>query len=192
MHLQSAQAAASSFAGAMVANTVAAGQSATLLLDQTMEIVSADAAGRSLLDAQNGIRLSLGKLSTGAASVDSQIRGAIVAGSAISGLRVGRMLISVFPISALQGDGRQAVVIVQPAAADVDDNIDAVRRDCALTGAETETLRLVYKGLNTIEAANVLGLAKSTVRTHLQKVFAKTDTSRQSELVHFVATYQLN
>ena len=40
-----------------------------------------------------------------------------------------------------------------------------------------------------IIAAKRLGIAPTTARTHLQRLFAKTGTARQSELVRFVATY---
>ena len=45
------------------------------------------------------------------------------------------------------------------------------------------------EGLDTIIAAKRLGIAPTTARTHLQRLFAKTGTARQSELVRFVATY---
>jgi DNA-binding CsgD family transcriptional regulator len=50
-------------------------------------------------------------------------------------------------------------------------------------------LALIVEGLDTIVAAKRLGIAPTTARTHLQRLFAKTGTARQSELVRFVATY---
>jgi DNA-binding CsgD family transcriptional regulator len=38
------------------------------------------------------------------------------------------------------------------------------------------------------EVADALGLAPNTVRTHLQRVFLKTDIHRQAELVKLVAS----
>ena len=43
--------------------------------------------------------------------------------------------------------------------------------------------------MDTVEAARKLGIARTTARTHLQCLFAKTGTARQSELVRFVATF---
>ena len=37
--------------------------------------------------------------------------------------------------------------------------------------------------------ALILGISEPTVRTHLQSVFKKTDTSRQADLVKLVAGY---
>jgi hypothetical protein len=46
------------------------------------------------------------------------------------------------------------------------------------------------RGLGGIpEAAPVLGISAPTARTHLQRIFAKTDTTRQADLVKLVASY---
>jgi len=47
----------------------------------------------------------------------------------------------------------------------------------------------VDASIATTLAAKRLGIAPTTARTHLQRLFAKTGTARQSELVRFVATY---
>ncbi|MBP1804781.1 helix-turn-helix transcriptional regulator [Rubellimicrobium aerolatum] len=52
-----------------------------------------------------------------------------------------------------------------------------------LTRAETETLAQMLEGRSLDEAGAVLGVARSTVKTHLDGLFAKTGTRRQAELV---------
>lgn len=52
-----------------------------------------------------------------------------------------------------------------------------------LTAAETRVLKSVLAGRSVTEAAGDLGVAVSTVRSQLNTVFAKTRTTRQSELV---------
>ncbi|MDX3806100.1 MAG: helix-turn-helix transcriptional regulator [Bosea sp. (in: a-proteobacteria)] len=64
-----------------------------------------------------------------------------------------------------------------------------VAEACGLTPTEERMLALIVEGLDTIIAAKRLGIAPTTARTHLQRLFAKTGTARQSELVRFVATY---
>ncbi|MCT4494804.1 helix-turn-helix transcriptional regulator [Bosea minatitlanensis] len=64
-----------------------------------------------------------------------------------------------------------------------------VARACGLTPTEERMLALIVEGLDTVIAARRLGIAPTTARTHLQRLFAKTGTARQSELVRFVATY---
>ena len=64
-----------------------------------------------------------------------------------------------------------------------------VSEACGLTPTEERMLALIVEGLDTIIAARRLGIAPTTARTHLQRLFTKTGTARQSELVRFVATY---
>ncbi len=56
-----------------------------------------------------------------------------------------------------------------------------------LSPAEIRTLERLLAGRTTAEMAGDLGVAVSTVRARLAAVFAKTGTSRQSELVRLAA-----
>ena len=57
-----------------------------------------------------------------------------------------------------------------------------------LTPAETRLLRRLVGGDSLADAARHLNVQMPTVRTHLQAIFRKTDTSRQSELLSLAAT----
>jgi DNA-binding CsgD family transcriptional regulator len=52
-----------------------------------------------------------------------------------------------------------------------------------LTEAEARVAALLAAGHAPREAADKLGISFNTVRTHLQRIFAKTDTARQGELI---------
>jgi len=52
-----------------------------------------------------------------------------------------------------------------------------------LTGGELRVLLAVAQGLGAKEAADMLGIGEPTVRTHLQRIFSKTATSKQSEVL---------
>ena len=52
-----------------------------------------------------------------------------------------------------------------------------------LTGGELRVLLTLAQGAGAKEAADVLGIGEATVRTHLQRLFSKTGTSRQAELL---------
>ena len=81
------------------------------------------------------------------------------------------------------------VLTVDDPESAIDRNIARVSEACGLTPTEERMLILMVEGLDTIIAAKRLGIAPTTARTHLQRLFAKTGTARQSELVRFVATY---
>ena len=53
----------------------------------------------------------------------------------------------------------------------------------ALTPAQSRVALAIYRGATMKEAATQLQIAESTVRTHLNEVYAKTGTSRQAQLV---------
>jgi DNA-binding NarL/FixJ family response regulator len=52
-----------------------------------------------------------------------------------------------------------------------------------LTGGELRVVLALVPGFGAKEAAEVIGLSETTVRTHLQSVFEKTGTTRQTELI---------
>lgn len=52
-----------------------------------------------------------------------------------------------------------------------------------LTKREIECLQMIAKGLSNSEAADVLGLSKATVRTHLEHIYQKLEVSNRVEAV---------
>ena len=55
-----------------------------------------------------------------------------------------------------------------------------------LSGAELRVLLRLAQGGGATEAAETLGIGESTVRTHLRRLFSKTGTSRQAELLQLL------
>ena len=53
-----------------------------------------------------------------------------------------------------------------------------------LTGGELRVLLAMSPGLGVKEAAEMLGIGETTAKTHLQHIYAKTRTSKQTELMH--------
>lgn len=58
-----------------------------------------------------------------------------------------------------------------------------------LTPSELRVLLAIVEGGGVAEAADALGLGEATVKTHLHRLFSKTGTARQAELVKLVAAY---
>jgi DNA-binding CsgD family transcriptional regulator/PAS domain-containing protein len=55
-----------------------------------------------------------------------------------------------------------------------------------LTGGELRVLLALAPGLNVKEAADMIGISASTAKTHLQHIFEKTGTSKQTELLQLL------
>ena len=53
-----------------------------------------------------------------------------------------------------------------------------------LTGSELRVLLAMAPGLSVKQAAEVLGIGDTTAKTHLQSIYAKTGTSKQTKLMH--------
>ena len=53
-----------------------------------------------------------------------------------------------------------------------------------LTPSELRVLLAMAPGLGVKEAAEVLGVSETTAKTHLQHIYGKTGTSKQTELLH--------
>jgi DNA-binding CsgD family transcriptional regulator len=58
-----------------------------------------------------------------------------------------------------------------------------------LSAAEVRTLNRVLAGDTLPQAANALGIAVTTVRTHLTHIFDKTGASRQADLIRLAAKF---
>jgi DNA-binding CsgD family transcriptional regulator len=60
-----------------------------------------------------------------------------------------------------------------------------------LTPAETRIFDLIVGGMTQTTIAAMLGIARSTVKTHLLRLFAKTGCRRQVDLTNLAARLSL-
>ena len=88
------------------------------------------------------------------------------------------------PLASLPGS---AAVIIQDPSRDAAPPMEAIGLLYGLTTAERNVLEHIADSRTPQEAADHLGVSVNTVKTHLQKVFAKTHTARQADLVRLVA-----
>jgi len=63
---------------------------------------------------------------------------------------------------------------------------EAFARLHKLTGGELRVLLALSQGLGGMEAADMLGISEATMRTHLQHMYSKTGTSRQTDLLRLL------
>ncbi|MFO1105015.1 MAG: helix-turn-helix transcriptional regulator [Amaricoccus sp.] len=87
--------------------------------------------------------------------------------------------------------GAAAALFVAPATTPRPAPLDAIAALFDLTPAETRVLELLGAGRTNAEIAEGLGIAVSTVRTHVLRLFEKTATHRQAELVALLASFTL-
>ncbi len=65
---------------------------------------------------------------------------------------------------------------------------EAIARTLRLTPAEARLCARLMTGISLKEAASALGVRMTTVRTQLRSVFGKTGTTRQAELMRYLAS----
>jgi len=93
----------------------------------------------------------------------------------------------------LSRDGAEpifALFIVQGGQAN-HHGIDGFAEAYGLSKAETRILKALVDTQGPAEAAALLNIALSTVKSHLRKIFQKTNTSRQAELLRLVECCRL-
>jgi DNA-binding CsgD family transcriptional regulator len=78
---------------------------------------------------------------------------------------------------------RAALLIVTDAGSQVDQPLQVFRDAFALTTSEARVLGALIMGGSREMIAKELGLSLSTVKTHMQNLFAKTGVNRQAQLV---------
>ena len=174
-----------------------------ILLDGTGRVRHANRAGEDVLSRGDALCLTHGRLS--AAQPDAARRLAALVASALSnrpaGERGGSMAVTsrhrrlplsvtVSPVRSERMDifdsGPSALVCVTDLEARVSLPEQKLRELFGLTPAETRVTIALFEGFSPQEAAESLGVSFHTVRVHLGRVFEKTGTHRQTELVRLM------
>jgi DNA-binding CsgD family transcriptional regulator len=167
-------------------------------------VINLNSAAERILRAEDGLCMRSGRIAATSTHADQELQGAVhkaLAGEP-STVRTGQSLtcfrpsgkrpyvIHVLPSHRRNADEplRRPMVLVliidpedepEPAAA-------LLRRLYRLTEAEAEVALHVMHGADLKQISEELSISYTTVRTHLQHVFDKTDTHRQAELVRLL------
>jgi DNA-binding CsgD family transcriptional regulator len=109
-------------------------------------------------------------------------------GIVLGGCEEGTAVAHILPLAPGQRRTRHAetavaAVFVQTSTAKVQPDLAPVAEAYGLTPAETDLLARLVAGDDITGAGEALGIAKTTAKTHLARLFAKTGTNRQSMLV---------
>jgi DNA-binding CsgD family transcriptional regulator/PAS domain-containing protein len=179
-----------------------------ILVDPEGRVVHANAAAHTLLGEGRVLRVSCGRLATGDAKTNSDLR-EIFAAAARHDSAVGTSAISlpatsevpesyvahVLPLVA--GKRRHAAarhtataaMFVRKTAFETVSPPNFMAETFKLTMTELRVLFAIVDVGGVPEVAQVLGIARSTVRTHLSRIYEKTGVARQLDLVKLVAGY---
>lgn len=176
-----------------------------LLLDGKGRIRHANSLGEAILRDGDGLRNEAGILTCQHAEDATALRRAIDASARMVGeaphvlairRRSARRPLSVL-IAPLRG--RSAWTSASPACCAIVTDAEraqpaspaTMRRLYGLTAAEARIAAALLESDRLVDVAEKLSISLSTVRTLLQRVFAKTDTHRQAQLVRLMMAHQL-
>jgi DNA-binding CsgD family transcriptional regulator len=178
------------------------------LVDGEFQIMRANARGWALVEEGSVLRATGNRLSVISSQADRYLRDTVAAltrGDASSsgkGIAIPieaenneRYVAHVLPLTsgvrrkASANYSAMAAIFVRKAVLDMPHPLEAMANTFKLTPAEARVLMMVVQIGGISEVAPALGISEATVKTHLQRIFAKTQTARQADLVKIVAGY---
>jgi DNA-binding CsgD family transcriptional regulator len=178
---------------------------AVVLVDENLGIVHANAVARAMLSARDPIRSERGALALPSRDAHGALERAVLQaandeaamGPRGIGIPVRRAegepcVLHVLPTR--RGEVRGgiapravAALFIAPTTQQAKMPADAVALLFDLTPAETRIFELITSGMTQAEAGKHLGVAASTVKTHLLRLFEKTGCKRQVDLIRLAA-----
>jgi DNA-binding CsgD family transcriptional regulator len=172
------------------------------VVDATGRIVHANASGRAMLHERLVLRDAAGRLAaceTGAASaLKESLKAADIDARPTSlplSAGVGRHYVAhVLPLASVArrtgaSHPALAAVLVHKAVIEAHCPPEVIARIYNLTPSELRVLVAIVEVGGVAETARALGVAQTTVKTHLHRLFGKTGASRQADLVKLVAGF---
>jgi DNA-binding CsgD family transcriptional regulator len=193
---------------ASLADTLDGISAGMFLVDATGRIVHANAAGHVILDTADVLHATGGRLGANDRQADQVLadtfatagngdaavgsKGVAVPLMARDGERyVGHMLPLTSGARRKGGNSYAAVaaLFVHKAALDTPSPPEAIAKAYKLTPMELRVLLAVVEVGGVPEVAEALGIAETTVKTHLRQTYHKTGTNRQADLVKLVAAF---
>jgi DNA-binding CsgD family transcriptional regulator len=182
--------------------------SGVLLVDADARVVHANTAGNAILAAADFLRTVGGRLVASDAEVNQALREILVAAEAgdlcvgIKGIALpmsahdgGRYVAHVLPLTsgARRREGLAynavAALFVRKAALDAISPPEIIGEMYRLTPTELRVLLAIFDMGGAPEVAAALGVAVTTIKTHLGRLFEKTGVARQADLVKLVAGF---
>jgi len=172
------------------------------LLDDTGRVLRSTPAAESLFRRNDGLTVQMARLRSDNSASDQLLQGAIAKACdprnpEASGVRVRRThgarpySVSVYPLVQrrrfLVPHGAAALITIDDPSAPVAGLAIHCKRMLDLTPRQGEVADLLLGGHSLESLSAVLAISRSTARVHLKSLFKKTSTSRQTELLSFLA-----
>jgi DNA-binding CsgD family transcriptional regulator len=182
-------------------SAVAAAGFAAFLLSKDCRVIFANAKGEELLRRGAGLRCAHGRLFASSAALSERIAALALGAAAKRGeggiggtmeLPCGEghppLIAHFFPLAASRAsifdiDRPAAALFVIDHAANFRAQIERFAARNGLTAAEGRVLGEIIGGQGLRAAAARLRISESTAHTHAQRIFSKTGTERQTELI---------
>jgi DNA-binding CsgD family transcriptional regulator len=190
------------------ADTLDAISAGMFLVDAGGRIVHANGSGQALLDERSVLRAGGGKLAAIEAGADKELNQTLALAGA-GDAAVGAKGIAV-PLKARNGEhyvahalpltsgerrragaghAATAALFVHKAELAFSSAPETIARLYRLTPTELRVLLAIVEVGGVPEVAEALGIGEATVKTHLHRLFAKTETTHQADLVKLVAAF---
>ncbi|MBW7967936.1 helix-turn-helix transcriptional regulator [Bradyrhizobium sp. BR 10289] len=181
--------------------------SGIFLLDASCRLVHANSAGYALLAADDVVRSVAGQLVTCSPEANQTLREAFATGSemALFAARdralpllspTGEHYVAhLLPLSSVLRNGGERVtdaagaLLLRKVSLGGPSYGELIARTFDLTPAELRVFLAIVEVGGVPETAAALGIAETTAKTHLHRVFAKTGVSRQADLVKLAAGF---
>jgi DNA-binding CsgD family transcriptional regulator len=172
------------------------------LLDANGHLMHRNTAGQAILDASDILHESRGQLTACDPLVNRALRHALASVLDASGIAVPmigadgqRYVAHALPLTsgtrwrAGAAYGAVAALFVRRAALTIPPRSEVIGKAFRLTPTELRVLLAIVELGGVPEVAAAFGVAITTVRTHVNRLFEKTGTARQADFVKLVAGY---
>jgi len=179
-----------------------------ILVDVNGQIVHANAAGNAILEAADFLRTVCGRLVAGDPAINTALREILVAANAsdsvlgVKGIALPltahdgvRYVAHVLPLTsgarrvACLAYNAVAALFIRKAALEAFAPPEVIGEMYKLTPTELRVLLAIVDIGGVPEVAAALGVAVTTIKTHVSRLFEKTGVARQADLVKLVAGF---
>ena len=172
------------------------------LLEAEARLVHANTAGQAMLDARDILHETRGQLTACDPVVNHALRHALASALDTNGIAIPligtdgqRYVAHALPLTsgprrrAGAAYGAVAALFVRKAALAIPPRSEVIGKAFRLTPTELRVLLAIVELGGVPEVAAAFGVANTTVRTHVNRLFEKTGTARQADFVKLVAGY---